>query len=120
MGLGAHGSSTLFHLAKHYGPRVLGLEQYQVSHSLGSSHGLSRIIRLSYFEHPAYVAMLRRAFKLWRELEEESGGEKLLTQTGSLDIGIVYTYEFKNIAKFKLELCFLKAWKHLEFSQAQN
>jgi len=87
LGLGAHGSSTLYHLSKHYGSQVLGLEQFQVAHSYGSSHGLSRIIRLSYFEHPAYVAMLRRAFKLWRQLEEENGGEQLLTRTGSLDIG---------------------------------
>jgi sarcosine oxidase len=65
-------------LSKHYGSQVLGLEQFQVAHSYGSSHGLSRIIRLSYFEHPAYVAMLRRAFKLWRQLEDENGsGEQL-------------------------------------------
>ena len=64
----------------------MGLEQFSISHSYGSSHGLSRIIRLSYFENPAYVAMLRRAYTLWNDLEKQSN-EKLLTKTGSLDIG---------------------------------
>lgn len=85
VGLGAHGSSTLYHLAKQ-GASVLGIEQFKTCHSLGSSHGLSRIIRLTYFENPAYVPMLRRAFKLWRDLEKESG-QHLLTRTGSLEIG---------------------------------
>lgn len=89
VGLGAQGSSTLYHLAKRGGSstHVLGIEQFKIAHNYGSSHGLSRIIRLSYFEHSAYVALLRRAFQLWYELEEESGGERLLTRTGSLDIG---------------------------------
>ena len=85
VGLGAHGSSTLYHLAKN-GLNVLGIEQFKVAHSFGSSHGLSRIIRLAYFEDPAYVAMLRRAYTLWSELEAESG-RILFTRTGSLDIG---------------------------------
>jgi sarcosine oxidase len=53
---------------------------------MGSSHGVNRIIRLAYFEHPSYVPLLRRAYELWRDLEERAG-EQLLFITGSLDIG---------------------------------
>jgi sarcosine oxidase len=85
LGLGAMGSSTLYHLAKR-NSNVLGIEQFKVNHSYGSSHGLSRIIRMAYFESPDYVDMLRRSYYLWDQLEHETN-EKLLTKTGSLDIG---------------------------------
>jgi sarcosine oxidase len=65
---------------------VLGFERFARGHTLGSSGGLSRIIRLSYYEHPDYVPLLRRAWDLWRELERESG-EVLLTETGGLYAG---------------------------------
>ncbi len=85
VGLGAMGSSAAFHLASR-GQRVLGLEAFGRAHGLGSSGGLSRIIRLAYFEHPDYVPLLREAWRLWRELEAQSG-EELLLQTGGLYIG---------------------------------
>jgi sarcosine oxidase len=85
VGLGAHGSAAAYHLAKR-GLDVLGIDRFSRGHTLGSSGGLSRIIRLSYYEHPDYVPMLRRAWDLWRELEGESG-ETLLTQTGGLYLG---------------------------------
>src|SRR3954447_3791947 len=81
------GSATLFHLARR-GLRVLGLERYDLLHEYGSSHGLTRIIRLAYWEHPGYVALLRRSYQLWRELERLSG-ERLLYITGSIDAGPV-------------------------------
>lgn len=52
--------------------QVLGIEQYGVAHHLGSSHGISRIIRLAYHEDPAYVPLLKRAYELWQELERET------------------------------------------------
>jgi sarcosine oxidase len=79
------GSATLFHLARR-GLSVLGLERYDLLHEYGSSHGLTRIIRLAYWEHPGYVALLRRSYQLWRELEKLSG-ERLLHITGSVDGG---------------------------------
>src|SRR2546429_9650837 len=81
-GLGAHGSSAAYHLASR-GASVLGFDRFARGHTLGSSGGLSRIIRLSYYEHPDYVPLLRRAWTLWRELERATG-EKLLTETGGL------------------------------------
>jgi sarcosine oxidase len=79
------GSATLFHLA-HRGLRVLGLERFDLVHEYGSSHGLTRIIRLAYWEHPTYVELLRRSYELWRELESLAG-ERLLYITGSVDAG---------------------------------
>src|SRR3954469_8395364 len=79
------GSAPLYHLARARLP-VLGLERYDLLHEYASSHGLTRIIRLAYWEHPGYVALLRRSYQLWRELERLSG-ERLLHITGSVDAG---------------------------------
>jgi sarcosine oxidase len=85
VGLGGMGSATLYHLASR-GLRVLGLEQFAIPHALGSSHGLTRIIRLAYHESPAYVPLLRRSYELWDRLQREAG-EPLLHVTGSIDAG---------------------------------
>ena len=79
------GSAAAAHAAAR-GRRVLGLEQFQPAHDQGSSHGRSRVIRLAYFEHPAYVPLLRRAYELWRRLEVATGRD-LLQITGGLMIG---------------------------------
>jgi sarcosine oxidase len=85
IGLGGMGSATAAHLARR-GLRVLGVEQFDLLHERGSSHGLTRIIRLAYHEDPSYVPLLRRAYELWHALEAESG-ERLLVTTGSLEGG---------------------------------
>jgi sarcosine oxidase len=85
IGVGGAGSATLYHLARR-GLNVLGIEQFTIAHDKGSSHGLTRIIRLAYYEHPSYVPLLRRAYDLWHGLEAETG-EKLLYTTGSIDAG---------------------------------
>jgi sarcosine oxidase len=85
VGVGGMGSAAVYHLARR-GRRVLGLEQFDIPHDLGSSHGTNRIIRLAYWEHPSYVPLLRRAYELWRELEH-AAGERLLVITGGIDAG---------------------------------
>ncbi len=85
VGLGAAGSATLWQLAA-LGQRVLGIDQYTPPHTLGSSHGRSRIIREAYFEDPQYVPLVQRAYTGWRELEALSGAP-LLRETGGLMIG---------------------------------
>jgi sarcosine oxidase len=85
VGLGGMGTASAFQLARR-GQRVLGLEQHDLLHELGSSHGLTRIIRLAYHEHPSYVPLLRRSYELWHELEAVAG-ERLLITTGSLEGG---------------------------------
>jgi sarcosine oxidase len=74
------GSSACYFLAKR-GYKVLGLEQFSVSHEFGSHAGQSRIIRKAYFEHPDYVPLLIRAYENWKLLEEETG-EQLYFKTG--------------------------------------
>jgi len=85
IGLGAMGAHTVQQLAAR-GLRVIGIERFGPLNDRGSSHGDSRIIRLGYFEDPAYVPLLRRAYANWRALEAKSG-EALLTITGVLQIG---------------------------------
>ena len=85
IGLGAMGSAACFHLARR-GAAVLGIERFNIPHDRGSSHGFSRMIRMAYYEHPDYVPLLRRAWKLWEDLEAETG-QKILHATGGVYIG---------------------------------
>jgi sarcosine oxidase len=85
VGVGGMGSAALYHLARR-GKRVLGIERFDVPNELGSSHGLTRIIRQAYFEHPSYVPLVQRAYTLWRELEADAG-EELLYITGAVEGG---------------------------------
>ncbi len=86
LGLGAVGSATAMHLAER-GLRVRGFDQYAPPHTLGSSHGRSRIFRQAYFEDSRYVPMLLRAYELWRKLERD-GEQSLLHTTGALVLGL--------------------------------
>ena len=86
VGLGGMGSASLYQLARR-GLTVLGLEQFSVPHVFGSSHGLTRIIRLAYFESPSYVPLVRRAYELWLELERSVDG-RLFHRTGSVDASL--------------------------------
>ena len=81
LGTGGMGSAAVHHLARR-GVRVLGLEQFGPAHALGSSHGGSRVYRQSYFEDPAYVPLLLRAWELWHEL-----GHGCFVATGGLYVG---------------------------------
>jgi sarcosine oxidase len=101
VGVGGMGSAVAAHCAAR-GQRVLALEQHTVGHDLGSSHGLTRIIRLAYFEHPSYVPLLRRAFALWRELEQGLD-EPLLHVTGALDVGWAGSEVFEGSLRSCLE-----------------
>jgi len=85
IGVGGMGSAAVYHLARR-GGKVLGLEQFDIPHDRGSSHGINRIIRLAYAEHPDYVPLLRRAYELWRGIENEVD-EQLLFITGGIDAG---------------------------------
>ena len=101
VGAGGMGTAAAAHLASR-GQRVLVLERHTLAHDRGSSHGLTRIIRLAYFEHPSYVPLLRRAFELWRALEARAG-EPLLHVTGSLDVGAPGSPVFEGARRSCLE-----------------
>ena len=85
VGTGGMGSAALYHLATR-GARVLGIDRFPCAHDRGSSHGHTRLIRLAYFEHPDYVPLLRRAYQLWRELEQTSV-RPLLVESGLVTAG---------------------------------
>ncbi|RQG94427.1 N-methyl-L-tryptophan oxidase [Natrarchaeobius chitinivorans] len=83
LGVGGMGSATVAQLADR-DVDVLGLERYDVPHTYGSSHGLTRLFRLAYYEHPAYVPLARRAEELWHDLESDYD-RQLFYRTGSID-----------------------------------
>jgi sarcosine oxidase len=85
VGLGAMGSATTYALA-HRGVRVIGIDRFEPPHDRGSSHGESRVIRMSYFEDPAYVPLLQLAFERWRRLESDTD-QRVLTITGVIEAG---------------------------------
>jgi sarcosine oxidase len=86
IGAGVMGSATARTLGERGVDTVL-LEQFELGHARGSSHGPTRIFRIAYPE-PDYVRMARRALRSWRALEE-AAGEELLVTTGGLDTGPV-------------------------------
>jgi sarcosine oxidase len=92
VGGGVMGCAAAYHLAKR-GRRVLLLEQFALGHDRGSSHGHSRIIRLTYHE-PDYVRLAQAAFPLWRTLEQEAG-VTLMLETGGLDFARPGTPSFE-------------------------
>ncbi|MDF9747369.1 N-methyl-L-tryptophan oxidase [Natrinema salsiterrestre] len=85
IGVGGMGSATTAHLADR-GVDVLGLERYDVPHARGSSHGITRIIRRAYYEHPSYIPLVERAYDLWDDLAAETGRD-VIHRTGSIDAG---------------------------------
>ncbi len=85
IGVGSMGSATCYYLSQR-GYKVLGLEQFTISHEFGSHVGQSRIIRKAYFEHPDYVPLMERAYENWRALEQNTG-EQVYFRTGLLYAG---------------------------------
>ncbi|MBA62222.1 MAG: N-methyl-L-tryptophan oxidase [Planctomycetaceae bacterium] len=85
LGLGGAGSAALYHLARR-GLNVGGLDRFPIAHDRGSSHGHTRLIRESYFEHPSYVPLVQRAFELWEQLSVDHGRD-VYYQTGIIEAG---------------------------------
>ena len=77
IGAGAMGSATAWWLARR-GVDVVLLEQFELGHDRGSSHGDTRIFRFAYPD-PRYVELAMAALPLWRELEAEAGRPLLQT-----------------------------------------
>jgi len=85
VGLGAMGSAVAFEVARR-GQKVLGIDRFEPPHTMGSTHGKSRIIREAYFEDPGYVPLVARAFEKWEEIESLSG-RRIFERTGGLMLG---------------------------------
>eukprot|EP00163_Fabomonas_tropica_P005919 TRINITY_DN15569_c0_g1_i4.p1 TRINITY_DN15569_c0_g1~~TRINITY_DN15569_c0_g1_i4.p1 ORF type:complete len:311 (-),score=39.30 TRINITY_DN15569_c0_g1_i4:695-1627(-) len=100
VGGGAIGSATAYRLGKLYpGKKVAVLEQFDILHRNGSSAGESRIIRRTYME-ASYARLMPPAYKLWDELQRDSGIQ-VITTTGGLDFGAPDDPGLKNM----LESC---------------
>jgi sarcosine oxidase len=84
VGLGGLGSAAAYWLARRFGDRVLGLEQFPMDHDNGASRDHSRIIRLSYHRRH-YVRLARRAWETW-DLVQAEAGATIVTRTGGLDV----------------------------------
>ena len=85
VGVGSMGAAACYHLAKR-GARVLGIDSQSVPNTNSSYNGDTRVIRLTYQEHPDYVPLLRDAYRLWEEIGQETGAA-LLHKTGVLYMG---------------------------------
>lgn len=85
VGLGAMGSSAFYQLASS-GLSVIGIDRFDPPHSMGSTHGETRIIRRTSTSPDVYVPLSNRSYELWDKLSKDSGTE-LFRRTGLLSIG---------------------------------
>ena len=81
LGLGAMGSATIYQLAKR-GDKVLGIDRHNPPHTLGSSHGGSRITRQAIGEGVEYTPLALRSYEIVHELELLTGNQLLLSCGG--------------------------------------
>lgn len=91
VGVGAMGSATCYQLAGK-GARVLGLDRFDLPHAQGSSHGYSRHTKTAVYVKTPYEHFIGRSFKLWRDLERESG-QQVLIKTGYLRMANTGSWE---------------------------
>jgi sarcosine oxidase len=84
VGGGVIGCATAYALACR-GVPVTVVERFAVGHDRGSSHGPSRIIRLTY-ESTDYIALARASLAAWTALADASG-ERLVVPCGGVDFG---------------------------------
>jgi sarcosine oxidase len=85
VGLGIAGLSICARLAL-AGHEVIGFEQFEPLNTNGSSHGDTRIMRLTPGEGEIYVRLARRAHTIWRTWEGLAG-RPLIEWTGGLMAG---------------------------------
>ncbi|MEK7949886.1 N-methyl-L-tryptophan oxidase [Luteolibacter soli] len=84
VGLGAAGSAALLEAAR-AGFEVVGFEQFEIGHELGSSHGASRLIRRTYPD-AFHSRWMGPAYEAWARVEALMG-EELFVKCGGLTFG---------------------------------
>lgn len=127
VGLGAVGSAAAWRLAE-MGHRVTGLDRWSPPHVHGSTHGETRITRVTAFEGAAYVPLVQRANALWRTLpgapEEphgcQNGGLFLAPAEDLLIAGSILSAEVTGVPFELLDAEEVVArWPHLTPSEGQ-
>ncbi|MFA1028395.1 MULTISPECIES: N-methyl-L-tryptophan oxidase [Pseudomonas syringae group] len=98
LGLGAMGAATVYQLARS-GVDVIGIDRHDPPHTFGSSHGDTRITRLSVGEGPQYLPLVRSSHRIWRELEALSG-ESLFEQCGVLVMTSSLSHDAADVEDF--------------------
>ncbi len=84
VGAGIMGACTARELARR-GHRVTVYDQFEPGHRMGSSHGLSRIVRKAYPD-PFYTSLMAEGYGMWREIDRESP-EPILHEVGLMYFG---------------------------------
>jgi sarcosine oxidase len=85
LGCGAMGAAATLECAKR-NLRVLAVDRAGVPNTASSHHGVTRLFRMSTFEHPAYVPLLREARADWDRLSADAACD-LFERTGMLLAG---------------------------------
>jgi sarcosine oxidase len=100
IGLGAMGSASLYQLSK-TGLNVLGIDSYRPPHKKGSSHGESRVTRLTTIEGEELIPLVKESNKIIKEIESELGVKIITENQGSLiiDDGISNGHGVINVIK---------------------
>jgi sarcosine oxidase len=93
IGVGGMGSAIVAHAAARR-LRVLGLEQFSIPNTRGSSHGATRILRIGLHEGPTYVPLVLRAVELWHDLGGRTG-TPIFHNCGGLDVSLPDSHIFK-------------------------
>jgi len=84
VGLGAMGSSSVYQLALR-GIKTLGIDQFSPPHTLGSTHGDTRITRKGIGEGVQYTPLSLRSYQIIEAIEKDTKAD-LLQITGGLII----------------------------------
>lgn len=105
IGAGAMGSATAYYLSNS-DMDILLLEQYELRHNNGSTHGESRVIRRTYAQS-YFAEMMGEAYDLWHALEVESGLQ-FYRKTGGIDFGSPNNSDLQRT----IEICKSKNIKH--------
>lgn len=85
IGGGSMGTAAAYYRAKE-GAKVLVLDKYNIPNTMGSHHGMTRMLRLNYGNGSNYVPIAKEALDLWHELEDICG-RRLFKQTGCISVG---------------------------------
>lgn len=82
LGAGINGLAAAYHLLRRQVDKVAVVEQFEVGHNRGSSHGMSRITRSTY-STPKYVELIQLAHREeWPRWSRDAGGDLLHPTVG--------------------------------------